>query len=423
MDQTADKADGPHRGLAGEVPDSGHEGAASDSRKAAAASPGNTRWVVLFAVLALMGGLLLYIGRTRPEEAAAGPLNVPHVEGAAIVLPAEHVQRLGLETAVVREAPLTPIIKVVGTATFDPEFVAAVGTRLRGLVRSVSRFEGDRVKKGELLADIDSPELGSAQASVLMFRAQLKAAELNFAREKELESRGLTTAREVEESAATLEEFRAKLLAAEQQVSALGGAVVRDHQTSTIGVHQLRSPMAGTVVERFVAAGQSVEGHLTAFRIADLDHLWVELAVFERNLASTRRGDKVELRPLSDPNTTIVGQVAHVGDQIDPATRTAAVRVEVDNHERKLRPGQAVSAKIHSGLAAAGRVAQVPHGAITFVDGKPTVFVAEGPTRFVATPVELGDSDGEDRQIIAGLTVGQNVVVNGVFQLKSELFR
>lgn len=406
----------------GDVADTSHVGPSSKRGSEAPVKPGR-RWGVFAVTVAVLAGLVGLLARPKPEDTGAPPVDAPRVEGRALVLPQAYVERLGIETVVVREAPLTPVIRVAGTVAFDPEFVSAVGTRLRGLVRTVWRFEGDRVKKGELLADIDSPELGSAQASVLMFRAQLKAAELNHAREKELESRGLTTAREVEESAATLEEYRAKLLAAEQQVSALGGAPVRDHHEGAIGVHQVRSPMAGTVVERHVAAGQSVEGHLTAFRIADLDHLWVELAVFERSLLSTRKGDKVELRLLSDPTTTIVGQVAYVGDQIDPTTRTAAVRVEVDNRERKLRPGQAVTAKIHFSVAAAGHVAQVPHAAVTYVDGKPTVFVVTGSNRFTATPVELGESDGEDRQIISGLGAGETVVVGGVFQLKSELFR
>jgi cobalt-zinc-cadmium efflux system membrane fusion protein len=269
---------------------------------------------------------------------------------------------------------------------------------------------------------IVSPVLGSAQASVLMFRAQLKAAELNAKREKDLASRGLTTSREVEESSATLEEFRSKLMAAVQQVSALGGAPVQENG-GVLGVHQLRAPLAGTVVERHVSAGQSVEGHLTAFRVADLDHLWVELAVFERNLMGIRRGDRVDLHPLSDGAETIEGQVAHVGEQIDPATRTATVRVEVDNRERKLRPGQAVTAKIQASGAVEAKVALVPHGAITFVDGKPTVFVAQSDLRFVSTPVELGEGDANDRQVISGLNAGDSVATDGVFALKSELFR
>jgi cobalt-zinc-cadmium efflux system membrane fusion protein len=380
------------------------------------------RWLWIGALVAALGAASIVFLRTKAVTQESPPSDVPRVDGRTIVLTAEHRKRLGIETAPVRLAPLIPIVKVVGTVAFDPEFVSAVGTRLKGLVRTVTRFEGDVVKKGELLAEIDSPELGSAQASVSMFRAQLHAAELNATREKDLAARGLTTSREVEESSATLEEFRSKLMAAVQQVSALGGAPVQE-KAGPIGVHQLRAPLPGTVVERHVSAGQSVEGHLTAFRVADLDHLWVELAVFERSIPGIRRGDRVDLHPLSEADVAITGQVAHVGDQIDPATRTATVRVEVDNRERRLRPGQAVTAKIQASGAAETNVALVPHGAITFVDGKPTVFVAETPLRFVSTPVELGEGDTDDRQVVSGLKAGDAVATEGVFALKSELFR
>ncbi|HEX7668774.1 MAG TPA: efflux RND transporter periplasmic adaptor subunit [Polyangiaceae bacterium] len=339
------------------------------------------------------------------------------------MLTAKFRERLGLRTAAVRQVPLTPVVKVAGTVTFDPRYVAAVGTRLKGLVRRVSSFEGDLVKRGAVLAEIDSGELGSAQASVLALRAQSRAAGLNAKREQDLAGRGLTTAREVEEASANREDYRSRLIAAEQQVSALGGGPVAEDYAGVIGVHQLRSPLAGTVVERYVNAGQSVEGHLTAFRVADLDHLWVELAVFERNLGGIKKGDSVDLEPLASPKDALVGQVAHVGEQVDLASRTAVVRVEVDNTARKLRPGQAVTAKVHVSGDRGVPVKVVPASAITHVDGKPTVFVAETDLRLIATPVQLGESDGNDQEIIAGVESGQTVVTQGVFALKSELFR
>lgn len=379
-------------------------------------------WIVaaLLAALAIAGAIVV---RSRAHPAISAKTDVPTMDGSAVVLPQGFKERLGLKTAPVRELPLTPVVKVAGTVSFDPRYVAAVGARLKGLVRNVARFEGDLVKRGELLAQIDSPELGAAQANVLVYRAQRHAAELNLKREEDLASRGLTTAREVEVSAATLEEFRSKLVAAEQQVSALAGGEFRENRSGPLGIHELRSPLGGTVVERHLSPGQSVDGDLVAFRVADLDHLWAELAVFERNIGNLHKGDRVELTPLTNAADTIEGQVAYVGEQIDPATRTAAVRVEVDNRSRKLRPGQAVTARIHLSGSNLRPVALVPNGAVTFVDGKPTVFVAETELRLVATPVELGESDGTDQQIVSGLAAGKSVVIEGVFALKSELFR
>jgi cobalt-zinc-cadmium efflux system membrane fusion protein len=250
-----------------------------------------------------------------------------------------------------------------------------------------------------------------------MAEAQRKAASLNAAREKDLASRKLTTAREAEVAEAQLVEQRATLTAAQQKVAALGGST-----GGPFGVYLLRAPLAGTVVERRISAGQSVEDNLVAFRVADLDHLWIELAVFEKNLGALRRGDAVEVHPLADPIQTIAGNIAHVGDLLDESTRSAAVRVKVDNRERKLRPGQSVTAIIQASGPARSALL-VPLAAVTFVDGKPTVFVAESEERVVPTPVELGAADRDAQEIKAGLAEGATVVSEGVFALKSELFR
>jgi cobalt-zinc-cadmium efflux system membrane fusion protein len=374
-----------------------------------------------FAVAIPFGAYSVHKHPSHAAEATAA--TTPTTDGTAIVLPPQFKERLKLETEAVSEVPLSPVIKVAGNVDFDPRAVAAIGTRLKGLVRNVSRFEGDVVKEGELLARIDSAELGSAQASVVMYRAQKKAAGLNYEREKDLVSRGLTTAREVEQSLATLEEYRSKLVAAEQQVSALGGGAVPENPSGAIGVYELRSPLAGTVVERHVSPGMSVEGNLTAFRVADLDHLWVQLAVFERNLVRIHVGDRVELESLAAPGAPLIGQIGHIGEAVDVTTRTTTVRVVVDNQERKLRPGQAVTAKIQVAGASTGKAVVVPTSAITFVDGKPNVFVAETDVRLVPTPVTLGESDGKNQEIVSGLSGGQVVVTGGVFALKSELFR
>ena len=369
---------------------------------------------VLTAALAV--GFVIHRGAERKTEPPI-VADVPRADGGAILFSKSFAERAGIKTVTAQKAPLTPAVKVVGTVTFDPEHVAAVGTRIRGLVRKLKKLEGDHVKAGDMLAEIESAELGQAQASIAMLEAQRKAAESNARRERDLARQKLSTAREAELAEATLSEYRAMLAAAQQKVAALGGA-----SGNPFGVYLVRAPLAGTVVERRIAAGQSVDDNIVAFRIANLDHLWVELAVFERNLGAMRKGDAVEVRSLADPDQILKGQVAYVGDQVDETTRSAAVRIEIDNKERKLRPGQSVTAIIHAS-GPARRALLVPLQAVTFIDGKPTVFVAEGEGRVVPTPVELGASDGASQEITAGLKEGAQIVGEGVFALKSELFR
>jgi cobalt-zinc-cadmium efflux system membrane fusion protein len=349
---------------------------------------------------------------TPPE-----PRDVPRDEGGAILVSDAYRQRVGITFGAAERRSLTPVVKVVGTVTLDPRRVAAVGTRIAGVVTRVLKLEGDEVRAGEALAEIESAELGQAQARVASALAEQYAARINARREASLLVGQLTTARESEEAAATLASREAALAAAKQSVMAMGGDV-----DGPLGLRVLRAPISGHVVESLIGIGQSVEPHKLAFRIANLDSVWIELEVFERTVGLVRAGDTVIVTPMADPSRRIRGKVAHVGELIDLGSRSAEVRVQVENKDRLLRPGQAVTAVIHLS-APARNVVTIPEDAVTYVDDTPTVFVAASPNRMVPAKVRLGFSDGERQEVLSGLSAGDQVVTSGVFALKSELFR
>ncbi len=377
------------------------------------------RWPLALAVagvvVAGLGGAAIYLRGRSHHDVAATARDVPRMEGGAIVFSPAFRERAGVAFTRLEPTPFKPTVRVVGTVSFNPSYVAAIGTRLRGTVRRTFKYEGDHVTANEPLAEVESAELGEAQSSIAQVEASYRAAELQARREGDLFAKGLTTARENEVAAAELTQHRASLQAAQQRVRALGGS-------GAFGVLVVRSPIAGHVVERHLSPGQSVDGNAIGYKVADLDHLWIELSVFERDLSFVRLGDDVDVSPLADPAAKIPGKVAHVGEVIDPATRSTDVRVTIDFPKVHLRPGQAVHATITS--ANVQRVALLlPHAAVVYVDGKATVFVADGETQVRAVPVKLGASDGDRHEILEGVAPGQVVATGGVFALKSELFR
>jgi membrane fusion protein, heavy metal efflux system len=386
------------------------------------------RWKkgVLIGGLALLGGLGVIFamqgsGEAAPDKSASSP-DVPRIQGDLVTFSESFAKRAGIKRGKVRSDVLVPVVSAVGTVDFNAEHVAAIGTRLRGLVSRVSKFEGDAVKAGEVLAHVESAELGEAQANVSMLDAERSAAELNAQREAKLAERQLTTAREAEVAAVEAKKAELLLDAAEQKVAALGGNARVKHERM-LGAHAVLSPIAGTVVERNVAPGQFVEGQLVAFKVANLDHLWIELDVFERNLTRVSLGDRAELRPLSGTSEPLIGRVAKVSSRIDQETHSAKVRIAVENRDRKLRVGQAVQAVIHSAGGAHSRLPIIPTTAITFVDGKPTVFVGAGPTSVRVVGVQLGAADGDETEVLSGIKETDEIVTEGAFALKSELFR
>lgn len=382
------------------------------------ASSPRFRWAVIggAAFLLVAIGVGVAVAKSKPKAGATTVVrDVPRMEGNTIVFSNAFRDRVGLTFAKAEKTPFKPTIKVVGTVAFNPSYVAAIGTRLRGTVRRTFKFEGDHVKVGEALAEVESAELGEAQAGVTQAEVNVKAAEIQAKREKELLDKSLTTAREAEVAAAELATRKSALQAAQQRSQAYGGG-------GGFGLYVLKTPIAGHVIERHIAPGQSVDGATVGYKVADLDHLWVELSIFERDLEAVKIDDDVDISPVTKSSVKLPGKVAHVGEVIDPVSRSTEVRIAVDNPKVHLRPGQSVEATITSGVVEREALL-IPHASVVYVDGKSTVFVKEGDGRVRATPVKLGASDGNRHEVLEGVQAGQEVASSGVFALKSELFR
>lgn len=374
------------------------------------------RWGIVAAIF-VAAILVTYIARRSPAEAAGGARHdTPWLDGHRIRFSPEFAERSKIVVSPIERGSLAPIVSVTGTVSFDPERVAAVGARIPGRIRTIFKLPGDSVERGDAIVDIESATLGEAQAALIAARARADAAAKNATRESQLVEARVSAVRDAELAQANAVAAKADLLAAEQRVKALGGA-----GNGEIGILVLHSPISGRVIEMEAARGQSVESTMTVARVADLRRVWIELAVFERDLSRISTGDRVEISPQTNTAQVVNGTVAHVGDIIDLDTRSAPVRVVVQNDDRALRPGQSVLAKIH--VAPGGDAMLLPRDAVVSIDGKSTVFVAQDATSVEPRVVALGGGDGAHVEVASGLDPTERVVVGGVFALKSEVFR
>jgi cobalt-zinc-cadmium efflux system membrane fusion protein len=401
-------------------------GAAGGSAKPAATESTGKRstlwWILIIGVAGSVG--LIVWNNARPSEVQEEQIStdkpvrdVPYLDGQWIRYSAGFAERNKLTFVNVANGNLSPVVHLTGTVDYDPDRVAAIGARIGGRVRSVMKIEGDSVKPGDVLAEIESAELGAAQAALISARAAHTAALANERREKELANAKISSNRDAEVAAAAEASARAELQAAEGRVRAMGGT-----PSGEPGILQLRSPIAGRVVARHLLRGQFVEPTLTAFKVADLSRVFVELAVFERDVSTIHAGDKVEFTVPGTGHKQVPGRVSYVGDEIDLATKTAAVRVIVEEPPTPLRPGQSVMATIQTSARSQPTLV-LPRDSVTSVDGKWTVFVAHDETSVEPRSIELGRQDGDQVEVIKGLKEGERVVANGVFALKSEIFR
>jgi cobalt-zinc-cadmium efflux system membrane fusion protein len=378
------------------------------------------RWrhVSFFVLVAAVAALGHSLRANRAQSAALEPSarGVPRLEGRLIRYSADYARRSQIDFARAAVTQLEPTVNVTGTVAFDPELTVALGARVTGRMRRICKLEGDTVRRGDVLAEIESVDLGKAEAGLTTALARVNAANANERRELELAEAQISSQRAAELAVLAATTARAELVAAEERVRALGGPT-----GAGIGILKIVTPIAGKVVERHVSRGQFVEATMTAFRVADLSRLWVQLGVFERQVGSIHEGDPVDIYPQAQSKQPIKGRVAYVGDVIDLETRTAVVRVVVDDRHGHMRPGESALAKVHTSRRAAALV--VPRAAVTTVDGRPTVFVAADPFSVEPRVVSLGEQDATQIEIVNGLSEGEKVATSGVFLLKSELFR
>lgn len=382
-------------------------------------APRRRGWLAAAAAAAVALAVVAALQLGKRETPSAPARDVPVVEGDRIRFSADFARRAGIAMAPVELREVPPLIMAPGTVELDSRRVAAVGTRIPGRVRKVLKFEGEEVRAGEVLAEIESAELGRAQSDLLKARAREEATAADGVREQRLAEAQISSLRDAQAARAAAVAAQAERLAAEQAVRALGGST---DLSGEIGVLQLRTPIAGRVLSSKLTRGKSLEATETPFLVADLARVWIRLDVFERNLAAVRVGDPAEVARQADVTRVIHGKVARTGDVVNPQTHSAEVWVEIENVGTWLRPGESVGARIR-GSGDARKWPTVPTEAIVTIDGKPTVFVAVGEDSVQVRPVTLGTAGETFTAVFAGLQEGERIVTSGSFALKSEIFR
>jgi cobalt-zinc-cadmium efflux system membrane fusion protein len=395
-------------------------------------------------ILGWLGLSVVLLGCPRKEERGGGEGHAKteghggdegHAGGGheeVIQLTPEAVRSAQVRTVEVQRKALAVGLTVPARVAFTQDGVAQVAARVPGRIGGLEVQLGERVKKGQVLGYLESPELGQAQADYLSAVTKARVTEDNFRREKELLAKGITSEREMREAESAFVTAQAERNAADVRLHAMGLSDAEilslrnnEHYSSRFPA---RSPLDGTVVEIAATVGQAVEGTTHLFTVGDLSELWVLLDVPEAQLAAVSRGQPVDITVTAFPGRHFQGQVQYVGDVIDEKTRTVPVRVAVPNTNGALKPGMYATAEVATGNRAAGDAGEPPHlvvprEAVHRVGDTNVVFVPAGDNRFRPVEVKLGQSSAKEVELLSGLEPGTRVVTQGAFVLKSELMK
>lgn len=309
-----------------------------------------------------------------------------------------------------------------GTITYDANRVSVVASNVSGRLVTVRADLGQPVAAGALLATVESPEVGAIRGDLERARSIVEIAQRNYDREKRLYEQQITPQRELLDAEATLRTAEADFRSATARLSAIGATNAGGGEGATFG---LAAPIAGVVVDRTASPGQSVGPTTSLFTIADLRYVWINVDVYEGDLARVRTGAAASVSPSAYSTEQFVGRVTYAGGVVDSASHTFKVRVEVRNADRRLRPGMFAQVRIATArTAAADAQISIPAIAVQELNGKQVVFVSTATDgQYVAREVTLGNRTAGRVAVTKGVRAGDRIVVNGAFQLKVELMK
>jgi membrane fusion protein, multidrug efflux system len=393
--------------------------------------------VIIGLLVAAAGGAAVYFGLFTREQAAAaageqGPGGMGGPGGGGGQRPGGGPGGFGggfrppitVEMAEVGKGDISASMTVVGNLV--GEQTVDVVPRTGGRLVTVNVQLGDRVRRNQLLAKIEDFEiveqvkqaeasLEVARATIRQRDADLKVAELNFERSKNLFGRQLLAKQ-------ALDDAESRYLAAQAQLDLSRAQAIQtsarlEELQINLGNTKIISPVDGYVARRNADPGAWVSQQAPIVSVVDIARLRLIANVVEKDLRLVNVGDPASVEVDAFPGELFKGRIARVAPVLDPATRTAPMEVEIPNTDNRLKPG--MYARVLLRIEDRKGTTLVPKVAVVDFEGKRGVWVPEGENKARFVEVKLGLEDPERIEILAGLKVGDRIVTDGAASLRS----
>jgi membrane fusion protein, heavy metal efflux system len=391
--------------------------------------------LVLMAAVAVVGWIILRSrsdGAGRPVPAPrnmpADQTATPTTEESTVTVTPDVMQRAGIRIELVGEqisSETTSSAVTTGIVQANAYRATPVVSLVGGIVRRVNAELGQTVTRGQTVAVVFSDELAQAQSRYLTTQAELQEHHKHHARTLKLVEIGAASREELEQATTKLRSAESELASQRQRLLLLGLSPQRinslrasEQVSSELG---LPSPVSGTVIARSANPGEVIQADREILRVADLSSVWVIGQVYEKDLARVKVGSGASITSEAYPGRVFRGQVSYVDPTLDPATRTAQVRIELANPGQTLKIGMYVSLAFATLGGAESTVPVIPASAVQNINNQQVVFVAlKDPNVFAMRPVRLAPEANGRFPVLEGLSVGDRIVTEGSFLLRAE---
>ncbi len=347
------------------------------------------------------------IGREKPsseEEAPpAAPAPMPAVKPNMVTIAPERLQTIGVRFEEAARHPLQKEIRTVGRVEVDERRLARVNIKFEGWIEKllVSAI-GDHVKKGQILFTIYSPDLVATQEEYLLALQGIR----------EL---GKSEFPEVSGGAKDLLEATRRRF----QLWDITEDHIRDLERTgkVLRTLPMHSPITGTVLKMEARAGTYVTPGTELYMIADLSHVWITADIYEYELPIIKLGQNATVTLSYDPKTALKGSLGFIYPTLDPETRTAKVRFEVDNPGERLKPSMYANVELKIPL---GTRLAIQRDAILESGERQVIFIHHGGGKLEWRTVKLGVQAGDWVEVLEGLKKGDHIVTSANFLIDSE---
>ena len=368
---------------------------------------------------ALLGLSVLLLSACGDKATSTPATESAQADPTIVVIKPEMANQFKVSKLEMQE--ITPWLEISGRIEANDRLVTRIGASVTGRVTEVLSEVGDRVQRGQALARVASSELTIAQMGYLKANTAATQADRALDRARQLIQADVIGSAELQRRDSDLTLARAELRAAGDQLRLMGltsEAIDRLRDQGTLHpVAAVSATLAGVVIERKVSNGQVAQPGDHLFTIADLDSVWVVGALPEQTARSVQAGQTMVIEVPALGNRSLSGKIVHVGDTVSPETRSVAIRTQVDNPKRDLKPQMLASMRVRGETQ---QVLALPTQALVRENDRDFVFVRVDDKRFRLTPVELGPAQDNMRPVLKGLSEGAQVVTEGAFHMNNE---
>jgi cobalt-zinc-cadmium efflux system membrane fusion protein len=362
-------------------------------------------------------------GAEPSPRAAVTSSNAP-LPDVIVPLSQDSVDRAGIVVAPVTSGATATDLRLPGVVEPNAYRQVVVTPLVAGRVTKIGPALGDRVRRGQTLAEIYSPALAEAQTRYVSAQAMLDAHDRELQRTQKLVEIGAASRQELEKIHAEHAAQTAAVQSARSQLELLGvSASALENMAPGHSVNAtttVPAPIDGVVTERGANVGLNVDTATKLFTIVDLSTVWIVANVYEKDFSLVRVGSEVALTTSARPELTLRGRVAYIDPQVSADTRTEKARIEVPNPGGELRLGMYADVVV-AGASGASTL-RVPRSAVQNVGDRTVVYLAnpKEPGKFIEREVRLGPSSGEQVEVVSGVKPGDVVVTEGSFFVRAE---